>query len=208
MSGRLLAMRLLLGAIMTLTALNYFLGLVPLLQLSDPLAAQLVTAFDHSGLLAVAQTMMLVGGLLLLAGKFVPFALALLMPLCTCILYIAVLLEGDPLLGLLALVMFGLNGLLMLAHLPYYREMLRSGALAEGETPDATYGELYVNPLTAVPPRHIAMAVLVLLAAIAFFNWIVPYANGDMGLLVLIFPTLVLIAGIVRGSMHRSRRTL
>ena len=51
-------LRLLLGAVMVVTALDYFLpGLVPLVQppeWNDPMAARVTTAFDRSGRRAVA----------------------------------------------------------------------------------------------------------------------------------------------------------
>ena len=199
------AMRLVLGGVMVLSGLNYFLGVVPLPGFTDPLAAQLMGAFERSGLLAVAEGMKLVGGILLLAGVFVPFALAMLLPILTCVLYVTLLLEGDPVVALATLVLLALDALLMLAHLPYYREMLRPGALAVGETRQGNYGELYAIPFSPVPRRLTAGSVAVLLAALAFYYWVVPFANGTTGLVVLIVPSLVLIAGLVQGLRSRPR---
>jgi hypothetical protein len=198
------AMRLILGGVMALSGLNYFLGVVPVPVFADPLAAQLMGAFEHSGLLAVGEGMKLVAGILLLAGVFVPFALAVLLPILTCVLYVTLLLEADPVVALATLVLLAINGLLMLVHLPYYREMLRPGALAMGETRDANYGELYAKPFSPVPRQLMAASIAVLLAAIAFYYWIVPFASGDMGLLVLIFPAVVLLAGTTRTLTKRA----
>jgi hypothetical protein len=53
------ALRLLLGAVMVVTAVQYFmpflLPFVPAAEWNDPMAQRLMTAFDRSGLLAVAR---------------------------------------------------------------------------------------------------------------------------------------------------------
>jgi hypothetical protein len=186
--------RLVLGAWMVFLGLSHFLGLVPLPPGATPLAAQLLRAFANSGLLDVAMAIELVAGALLLADRAVPFALAALMPLSTCALYWAVLLEQQPGWALLALLAFALNGLLMLAYLGYYRQLLRPGALAVGETSEAGYGKLFINPLSDTPARHYPAALATLLAAFAFY-WLVPYANGTFGMMALGFPAVVLLAG-------------
>ena len=59
MSRPLDALRVLLGAILVITALRYFmpflLPAVPDAQWSDPMAVRVMTAFDKSGLLGVAK---------------------------------------------------------------------------------------------------------------------------------------------------------
>ena len=197
--------RLVFGAWMAFNGLNHFLGpFVTVPQGAQPLAAQLLAAFGNSRLLDVAMALELVGGALLLAGVFVPFALAMLMPLSTCALYWALVLNQEPLWAMLALLAFALNGLLMLAHLDYYRNVLRPNALAIGESEEASYGKLFVNPLSGAPLREYAGALLVLLAAMAFFYWVVPFENGDYGLIVLIIPALALLAGMARALTKRA----
>ena len=127
--------RLIFGASMLLGGANHFLGLYPAAAGQAPLAAQLMGAFTHSGLLDVAMAVQLVAGALLLAGVFVPVALAVLMPISVCALYWVLGLERDLIGSVLVLAAFGLNGLLMLAYLDYYRPMLVRRALAVGETP-------------------------------------------------------------------------
>jgi len=200
------AMRLLLGAAMLLSGINHFLGVVPLPEWHDPLALQLMTAFDHSGLLGVAKAIHLVGGALLLSNRLVPFALAALLPVNVCAFYIAVVLEGAPVGGSLALLILALNGLLMLARLEDYRGVLQPGALAigEGAGDGENYSSLFVQPLGTVPRAKLAAGIATLAAAIAFYYWIVPFANGDYGLMVLVFPLAVLVARTIQTFASRS----
>ena len=74
------AMRLLLGALMVVTAIQYFLPflrpVLPTTTWNDPMSVRLMTGFDKSGLMAVAMFIHRVGGALLLVNRAVPFALA------------------------------------------------------------------------------------------------------------------------------------
>jgi hypothetical protein len=204
MTRALEALRVLLGVVLVVTALRYFmpflLPFVPEASWDDPLAFRLMTAFDKSGLLAVAKFIHLVAGAMLLANRAVPFALAALMPVNVCGLFIALLIEGDPLVGGLAVLTVALNGLLMLAYLPAYRGVLDGGQLADGESPEpgGTYESLYVNPLSGAPPSAYLGAALVLLAALAFYWFVVPGLNSTTGVAVLAIPAVALAAGWVR----------
>ena len=197
-------LRLLLGAVMVATALDYFLpALVPLVQQpewNDPMAARVMTAFDRSGLLAVAKFIHLVAGALLLTNRAAPFALAALMPVNVCGLYISLFLEGEPLIAVLAVLTVGLNGLLMLAYLPYYRGVLEGGQLADGERTEAgaNYESLFANPFANAPSKAYPGGALVLAAALAFYWFVVPFSNGTTGLVTLAVPALLLAVGWVR----------
>ena len=199
------ALRLLLGAILVVTAVQYFtpflLPFLPAAEWNDPMAARVMTAFDRSGLLAVAKFIHLIAGLLLLTNRAAPFALAALLPVNLCGLYIALFLEGDPLVAPLAVLTVALNGLLMLAFLPYYRGVLEGGALADGEgaDPGANYESLFVNPLSDAPRSAYLGAALVLAAALAFYCFVVPFSNGTTGLVTLAVPTVIFAFGILRG---------
>lgn len=126
--------RLLFGAWMVLSGANYlFLSLWSAPDSSEPLAMQLMTALVNSRLLDVVMAMQLVAGILILAGILVPLALCALMPISTCALFWALVLDRQPLNMVLALAVFALNGLLMLAYLPYYRDILQRRPLAAGE---------------------------------------------------------------------------
>ncbi len=203
------ALRVLLGLVMVVTALDYFLpALVPVIEQrawEDPMSIRLMTAFDKSGLLAVAKFIHLVAGALLLVNRAVPFALAALAPVNVCGTYISLFVEGDPLLGLLAVLIMALNALLMLAYLPWYRGVLEPGQLADGEGPEAgdNYESLFVNPLSKAPASAYPVAALVLLAALAFYWYVVLGLNSTTGLAVLAIPAVLLVAGWVRAVSLR-----
>jgi uncharacterized membrane protein YphA (DoxX/SURF4 family) len=100
---------------------HFFLSLWPLPTGHEPLAVQLMAALVHSRLIDVAMAIELVAGALILIGAFVPVALCVVMPVSTCALYWAVILEHQPLGAVLALAAFALNGVLMLAYIDYYK---------------------------------------------------------------------------------------
>lgn len=204
------ALRLLLGAVLVVTALRYFmpplLSFVPAAEWHDPMAVRLMTAFDKSGLGAVARFIHLAAGLLLLSNRAVPFALAALMPVNVCGLFISLFIEGNPLIAVLAVLTVALNALLMLTYLPYYRGVLEGGHLADGEGPEdgQNYESLYAKPLSAAPPTAYLGAALVLAAALAFYWFVVPGLNGLTGVVTLAIPTVLLAAGCVRSLTRKA----
>ena len=206
------ALRLLRGTTMVVTAVQYFLPFLlpflPAAEWNDAMAQRLMTAFDRSGLLAVAKFIHLAAGALLLANRAVPFALAALMPVNVCALFIALLIEGAPALAVLAVLTAALNALLMLAYLPYYRGVLEGGQLADGEGPDdgRNFESLFVNPLSGAPTGAYLGGGLVLAAALAFYWFVVPFSNGTTGLVTLAVPVLAFAAGLMR-SLTRRRGT-
>jgi uncharacterized membrane protein YphA (DoxX/SURF4 family) len=130
-----LAGRIIFGAWMTLNGASYlFLSLWPAPAGHEPLAIQLMAALVNSRLLDVAMALQLVAGALIVLGISVPAALCVLMPISTCALFWSVFLDHQPLNVILALAAFALNGLLMLAYLPYYQGTLQRRALALGES--------------------------------------------------------------------------
>jgi hypothetical protein len=203
-------LRVLLGAVMVVTALRYFLpfllGFVPTATFDDPMAVRLLSAFDTSGLLAVAKFIHLVAGLLLLTNRAVPFALAALMPVNTCGLFIALVIEGDAPVAVLAVLTVALNGLLMLAYLESYKGVLEGGQLADGEGPEPgrNYESLFANPLSTASASAYPAAALVLAAALAFYWFVVPYSNGTTGVVTLAVPTVILAVGWVRALTRKA----
>ncbi len=203
-------LRILLGAAMVVTALEYFLpALLPIdavHEWQDPMSIRLMTAFDKSGLLAVAKFIHLVAGALLLANRAVPFALAALVPVNLCGAFISLFVEGDVLLAVLAVLTVALNILLMLAYLLYYAGVLEAGQLADGEGPEdgRNYDSLFVNPLGEAPAAAYPGAALVLAAAAAFYWFVVPGLNSTTALVVLAIPALLLAAGWAR-ALGRKR---
>jgi len=210
MTRQLEALRLVLGLIMVVTSVQYFMPFlvpfVPAPTWDDPMAARLVAAFDRSGLLAVAQFIHLVAGALLLFNRAVPFALAALMPVNVCGAYIALLLEGDPLFALFGVLTVALNALLMLAYLPWYRGVLEGGQLADDEEPEdgRNYESLFADPFSKAPRADYFRAALVLAAALVFYWFVVPFSNGTTGLVTLAVPGLVLTVNTVRAVSRRA----
>jgi hypothetical protein len=126
--------QLIFGAWMLLSGVNYFfvhLWVQPVGH--EPLAVQLMAALVHSRLLDVAMTIQLITGALILTGFIVPVALCVVVPVNTCAVYWAVILEHQPVDALLALVALALNGALMLAYIDYYQGVLQKHALTLGE---------------------------------------------------------------------------
>ncbi len=203
-------LRLLLGAVLVVTAVRYFmpflLPFVPVTEWSDPMAVRLMTAFDKSGLLAIARFIHLVAGVLLLGNRAVPFALAAMMPVNLCGLFISLLVEGAPAVALLAVVIVAANALLMFAYLPAYRGVLEGGHLADGEEAEdgRNYESLFVNPLGSAPPSAYLGGALVLAAALAFYWFVVPGLNGTTGLVTLAVPTVILAIGGARALARRA----
>jgi uncharacterized membrane protein YphA (DoxX/SURF4 family) len=118
--------RIVFGAWMVINSANFlFLSLWPALTGHEPLAVQLMTSLVNSRLFHVAMVIQLVTGALILSGFIVPAALCILMPITTCALYWAAILDHQPHYALLALAAFALNGLLMLAYLSYYHGSLQ-----------------------------------------------------------------------------------
>ena len=204
------ALRVLFGVVLVLSALQYFLpallSFVPSYTWQDPMSVRLMTMFDRSGLLAVAMFIHLVAGALLIVNRGVPFALAALMPVNVCGTFISLFVEGDPLIGLVAVLTLAVNALLMLAYLPYYRGVLEGGQLADGEQaePGRNYESLFVNPLGNAPASAYPGAALVLLAALAFYWYVVLGLNSLTGLVVLAIPAVLLVAGWVRALGRRA----
>lgn len=134
MTHLVLVARLVFGAWMLVNGVNHFFGpFYPEPTGSEPLAIQLMDALVHSKLFDVAMAVQLVTGALILAGVFVPVALSVVMPISTCAVYWAVILDHQPVGAVLSLAAFGLNGLLMLAHVDYYRDVLKRRPRSFGE---------------------------------------------------------------------------
>ncbi len=195
-----LAGRVILGIWMLANGVNYFLLHLWAMPVGhEPLAVQLITAFEHSGLLTVAMVIQTVTGVLILAGLFVPAALCVLMPVSTCTLYWSLVLEHRPLVAILALLVFALNGLLMLACLDRYRGVLERHATTLGETTGSNvFDSLFASPGGRTSRGQFIPALVTLLVAVAFYACFVKSRTGTFCLLVLLYPALVLLARRLR----------
>ena len=196
----LLAGRLLFGAWLLVSGINYFVGsLYPIPTGTTPLAMQLATALDDSGMMGVVKGIEIVTGALIVTGAFVPLALCVTMPLSACTFVVGALIDHQPI-GIVASTLFvGLNGLLMLAYLDSYKSMLVRRALAAGETAVSNFDTLYINPVGGSPLPAIGAALIPLLLAAGLYNFVVSGLTGKFCLIVLIIPTVVLVARAAQG---------
>jgi uncharacterized membrane protein YhaH (DUF805 family) len=197
--------RLIFGAWMLASGVNYFyFSLWPMPIGHEPLAIQLMAALTHSGLLGVAMTIQLVTGALILTGFWVPVALCVVMPISTCALFWSVILDHQPLGMALAAAAFALNGLLMLAYIDYYQGALQRHALAFGEAAGGrgSFNFLFVNPNGRTPRAEFAAALVTLLAAAAFYAFLVKGTTAHWCVLMLVFPGVILHARRLHDMGH------
>ena len=103
-----LVSRLLLGLVFFVFGLNGFLHFIPMKDLPTGLALQYLTALIQSHYVLVVSATQLVGGLLLLANRFVPLALALLGPVIVNILcyHLFLAFQGMPIAAVVAILWF------------------------------------------------------------------------------------------------------
>jgi uncharacterized membrane protein YhaH (DUF805 family)/uncharacterized membrane protein YphA (DoxX/SURF4 family) len=196
-----LAGRLVFGAWMFANGANhFFFALWPEPTGTEPLAMQLMDGFVHSGLFDVAMAIELVAGALILTGLLVPVALCVVMPVSTCALYWSML-EHRPLGAVLALVAFGLNGLLMLANLQYYRGALQRHALTAGETTGGlgqSFESAYVHPGGRTSRSQFMAALATLLLVVVFYKYLVTGRTAQWCIAVLLIPGTILLARRLR----------
>ena len=199
--SQVLVARVVFGAWMVLHAANIlFLSLWAAPAGHGALATQLMTALVNSGLLDVAMSLQLLLGALILAGVGVPAALCLLMPITTCALFWALFLDQQALTALLTLLAFALNGLLMLAYLPYYRGVLERSPPAAGETADGRshFDALFVAGGGRSTRAEYVPALVTVVAALAFFHYEVTGRTATFCMLMLVYPSAVLLARRLR----------
>ena len=197
--------RLVFGAWMLANGANhFFFSLWPIPTGHEPLAVQLMSAFVHSRLFDVAMAIELVTGALILTGFFVPVALCVVMPISTCALYWSVVLDHQPFGAVLALAAFALNGLLMLAYVDYYRQVLQRHALTLGEVSGgrAAFDSLFVNLNGRTARGQFVAALITLLAVVVFYAFLVTGRTAQWCLLVLMFPALILHARRLHDMGH------
>lgn len=193
--------RVVFGAWMLANGANhFFLGFWPVPVGHEPLAIQLMDALVHSHLIDVAMAIQLVAGALILAGVLVPVALCVVMPVSTCAVYWSVILDHQTLGGVLALVALALNGFLMLAYIEYFRGALQRHALMAGELPGdhAIYDLLFVSASGRSTRAHFVPALIVLVAVVLFYTYLVTGRTAQWCMLVLVFPGIVLLARRLR----------
>ncbi len=153
---------------------SLLLSFWPLPTGHEPLAIQLMDALVHSRLIDVAMAIQLITGALILAGIFVPVALCVVMPVSTCAVYWALILDHQPLGSVLALAAFALNGLLLLA----LHRLLQRGATAtcaDGRRipgDRASYDFLFVSATGRSTRAEFVPALIVLVAVVLFYAYL------------------------------------
>lgn len=200
-----LGMRLVLGAFMVLYGANYlWLGLWNVPAGGGPLASQLMTALVNSHLLDVAMALQTLAGLLLLANLLVPAALYVLMPIASCALFWALILDHQLSNVLLSLVAFVLNAALMFAYLPQYKGVLERRALSLGEQAgtNANFDDHLVDPRGRSTWASFTPALVVVAVAVAFFLYYVTGRTAQFCALTLMYPAFVLLTRRVRDSAY------
>lgn len=189
-----LAGRVILGLGMIFFAVNIlFLSPPPFGE--QPLATQLMSSLVNSRLLYVALVFQLVAGALILSGFYVPLALTVQMSISSCAVFWALLLNQEPILAILTLAAFAINGLLMLAYLPYYKDVLQRQSVSIGEETGSSnrFDEILVNMRGRTSKTDYIPALVTVLAVIAFYYFIVGGGSGDFSMLVLMYPLFILL---------------
>ena len=189
-----LAARVIFGAWMLLNGANHFFfsfWSTPTGQ--TPLSTELMTALVDSRLLDVCMLIELVAGALILLGVFVPAALCVVMAVSTCALFWAML-DHQPASLALGFVAFALNGLLMLAYLPYYKGALQRAPLTLGESEHRTsFNTLFVHSNGRTSRGHFLVALIPLALAVAWYASKGPAVDvAPWGVVVLLYPAVIL----------------
>lgn len=206
MKTLILIARVVFGVWMLANGVNhFFVHLYPEPVGHEPLAVQLLTAFQHSRLFDVAMAMELVAGALILAGLIVPAALCVITPVNVCAVYWALILEHQPMMALLAILALALNGGLMLAYVDYYKDMLQRSALSLGESGDGpSWNQTFAWATGRTSQMNYIKALIPLVLAAAFYTFLAKTGrNGEWVLATLLYPGFVLVAG----RLHDMGRT-
>ena len=100
--------------------------------------------------------------------------------------------------ALVTLAVFAVNGLLMLAYLPYYKGVLERQPLAAGEESGSAmnYDGLFLNPNGQTPRAQYIPAMIVVVLTLLFYNYMVGGGgrNAQFCMLTLMYPLFVLLA--------------
>lgn len=110
--------------------LNYFAAFTPAPPGSSPLSRELIAALDHTGLFAVVKAVELVTGLLLVANRFVPLAIALAAPVALAIAWVMLRINGGAIGTVVGLLILAFLAILAWARLGAFLPMLAFDDLA------------------------------------------------------------------------------
>jgi uncharacterized membrane protein YhaH (DUF805 family)/uncharacterized membrane protein YphA (DoxX/SURF4 family) len=198
MKNLILVARVVFGVWMLANGVNHFFyHLYPEPVGHEPLAIQLMAALQHSRLFDVAMAIQLAAGVLVLAGVILPVALCVVTPVNVCAVFWALVLDHNPVSSLLALVALALNGLLMLAYIDYYKDMLHRRTLSLGETGGGmSWNQTFAWSTGRTSQVDYVKALIPLILAAAFYTFLAKTGrNGEWVLATLLYPGFVLVAG-------------
>lgn len=126
------------GAWFVVNGLNYFVHFFPQPMGIDPAAVGFLRELMASGLFTYVKIIEILAGALLLANRFVPLALALVLPVSAVIAFNDVLLEHDPRSFIAGVLCPSLNLFMMVGYARYYVPMLTYKASVSAGTPEPT----------------------------------------------------------------------
>ena len=208
MKNLILIVRVVFGAWMLANGVNHFLGqpLYPEPVGHEPLAIQLLTAFQHSRLLDVAMAMELVTGALILAGVILPVALCVVTPVNVCAVFWALILDHHPTASLLCRRRPGAERPADAGLHRLLQGHAAAAALSLGETDGGgmSWNQTFAWSTGRTPRADYIKALVPLVLAVAFYTLLAKTGrNGEWVLTTLMYPGFVLVAG----RLHDMGRT-
>jgi hypothetical protein len=121
--------RIAFGAHSLLSGINYFHPLIGLPALVVSPAGMFIAEMDNVGLYALIKLVEIAVGVMLLANRWVPLALAIELPTTVSIFYLNTFVDAAPRQLFTGPRELFMNGVLILAYWPYYRSLLVSKAV-------------------------------------------------------------------------------
>lgn len=105
------------GGWLFFNGLNYFVEFTPAPPSSSPLARELITALEHTGLFAWVKAVELLTGLALLANRMVPLATVIAFPVSFAIAYVMLVINGGVVGTIVGVLVIAFNGFIALSRL-------------------------------------------------------------------------------------------
>lgn len=131
MNFALTALRIFLGLFLLANGLNFWFHFLPVGRVDNEAANRLMDGLVYSGLFEAVKFVEIGTAVLLLANRFVPLALALMLPLTIVIMFVDMVLLNDLRAWIFALLLVIPQFALMLAHLSSYAPMMAMRSAAK-----------------------------------------------------------------------------
>lgn len=123
--------RIILGAFMAFGGINYYFNFVPLPELT-PATQAFMTQLEVSGLFDLAKVIEVTAGVLLLVNRFVPAAIAMLMPVSVVIFYTDMVLQNSLVSHAAGVMEASLQLVLLFAYAQYFMPLLTMRSSSNG----------------------------------------------------------------------------